>query len=197
MRLPVQYSLMVLLCILREFDMAKKKITSLTDNSKWIAPKIRKKRKPMTDEQKVAASERLAKAREVRAAKNPDYGKGSFHESLRDLPDTHQLHPNKIKKWIKTQKELAATERAQVKQNIKGAIAKLADHDAYVRQMQSYLKHGDWICMFYGEYQEKRIRSRCVKLGYYWYGPNIGKPKRDVGTFYPDLGMTWEEGMTE
>ena len=177
--------------------MVKKKITSLTDNSEWKAPKTRKKRKPMSDEQKVAASERLAKAREVRAAKNPDYGKGNFHESLRDLPEDHQLHPNKVKKWMKTQKELAAVERVSVKKDIKGAIAKLADHEGYVRQMQSYLKHGDWTCMFYGEYQEKKIRSRCVALGYYWYGPDIGKPKRDVGTFYPDLGAVWEQGMVE
>ena len=177
--------------------MVKKKITSLTDNSEWKAPKTRKKRKPMSDEQKVAASERLAKAREVRAAKNPDYGKGNFHESLRNLSVDHQLHPDKVKKWMKTQKELAASERGNVKKDIKGAIAKLADHEGYVRQMQSYLKHGDWTCMFYGEYQEKKIRSRCVALGYYWYGPNKGKPKRDDGTFYPDLGAVWEQGMVE
>ena len=54
--------------------MARKKITATTDNSKWTAPKKRKARKPMTDEQKAAASERLAKAREARAEKNPDYG---------------------------------------------------------------------------------------------------------------------------
>ena len=47
--------------------MARKKITATTDNSEWKAPKKRKPRKPMTDEQKAAASERLAKAREARA----------------------------------------------------------------------------------------------------------------------------------
>ena len=177
--------------------MARKKITSITDNSKWVAPKTKKKRKPMSEEQKAAAVERLAKAREKKASADPSYGKGNVHKSLWDLPIDHQLHPDKIKKWMKTQKELASSERANVKKDIKGAIAKLSDHEGYVRQMQSYLKHGDWICMFYGEYQEKRIRSRCVKLGYYWYGPNIGKRKRDVGTFYPDLGMTWEKDMTE
>jgi len=181
----------------KEVTMAKKKITSLTENSKWIAPKTRKKRKPMTDEQKVASSERLAKAREVRAAKNPDYGKGSFHKSLRELLDVHPLHPDKIKKWIKTQKELATTERAQVKQNIKGSIARLAMHEGYIREMQSYLKHGDWVSIFYGEYQERKIRNHCYALSYHWFGPNIGKPKRDVGTFYPDLGMVWESGMEE
>ena len=177
--------------------MAKKRITSITDNSKWVAPKIKKKRKPMSDEQKAAAVERLAKAREKKAEADPSYGKSGVHESLWDLPKDHQLHPDKIKVWIKTQGELARTERTQVKQNIKGAIAKLASHEGYIRHMKSYLKHGDWIDMFYGEYQEKKIRGRCRALGYYWTGPNKGKAKRDVGTFYPDLGMTWEQGMVE
>jgi hypothetical protein len=177
--------------------MVKKKIVVSTDNSKWAAPKTRKKRKPMSDEQKSAAVERLAKAREKKAAADPSYGKSNIHKSLWDLPTDHQLHPDKVKVWMKTQKELASVERAGVKKDIKGSIARLADHEGYVREMQSYLKHGDWTCMFYGEYQEKKIRSRNVRLGYYWYGPNIGKPKRDIGTFYPDLGMVWEEGMTE
>ena len=63
--------------------------------------------------------------------------------------------------------------------------------------MKSYLKHGDWVDMFYGEYQEKKVRNRCVALGYYWTGPKKGLAKRDVGTFYPDLGMVWEQGMEE
>ena len=53
-----------------------RKIKASTDNSGWVEPKkkIRKKRKPMTEEQKQAAAARLEKAREARAAKNPDYG---------------------------------------------------------------------------------------------------------------------------
>ena len=68
--------------------MAKKKVTVRTDNSEWKAPKKRRKpRKPMTEEQRVAAAERLAKAREARAAKNPDYGQSGIHPTLRNLPD--------------------------------------------------------------------------------------------------------------
>ena len=51
-----------------------RKIKSKTDNKGWTDPskkKVRKKRKPMTDEQKASAAERLEKARAVRAAKNP------------------------------------------------------------------------------------------------------------------------------
>ena len=62
----------------------KKKITVETDNSTWKAPKTRKKRKPMTEEQRVAAAERLAKVRERKAAEDPSYGKSGVHESLCD-----------------------------------------------------------------------------------------------------------------
>ena len=53
--------------------MPRKKVTVRTDNSEWKAPKRRKPRKPMTEDQREAASKRLEKARAVRAAKNPDY----------------------------------------------------------------------------------------------------------------------------
>ena len=52
----------------------KKKITVETDNSNWQAPKKRKPRKPMSEEQRVAAAARLEKVREKRKEKNPDYG---------------------------------------------------------------------------------------------------------------------------
>ena len=42
--------------------MTKKKIIARTINDGWVAPKTKKKRKPMTEEQKVAAAERLEKA---------------------------------------------------------------------------------------------------------------------------------------
>ena len=165
--------------------------------NKITASKTRKKRKPMTAEQKVAASERLEKARAARAAKNPDYGKSSIHESLRDLSAEHPLHPNKVKVWIKTQSELASIERAQVKQKTKGALAKQLIHEGYVRNLKTYLRTGDYIDIFYGEHQEKKIRSRCYALSYHWEGPNKGKPQRSVGTFYPDLCMVWASGMSE
>ena len=175
--------------------MAKKRITSITDNSKWVAPKTKKKRKPMTEEQKKAASERLAKARATKLAKNPDYGNAGVHNSVRELIPEHTLHPEKVKNWIKTQKDLAKVQRISVRQNIKGAAAKLAIHEGYVRNMQNYLRTGDWVDDFYGEYQQSKVKRRCVALAYYWYGPKKGQPKRTVGVLYPDLGYVWTEEM--
>lgn len=171
--------------------MPRKKVTVKTDNSGWTAPKKRKPRKPMTEKQRAAAAKRLEKAREARAAKNPDYGKSSIHESLRNLPDEHGLSPAKVKKWIKTQKELAKASRQSVRQKAKGAEAQLKVHEGYISSMQSYLRTGDWVDSFYGEYQEHKIRNRCIALAY----DKNGNPKRNVGTFYPDMGEVYTQEM--
>ena len=169
----------------------RRKIVAETDNSNWQAPKKRKPRKPMSDEQKAAAAARLEKARAARAEKNPDYGKSGIHESLHDLPDEHYISPKKVKQWIKTQKDLMSSERAAVRQNVKGALSRLADHEGYIRHMQRYLRDGDWIDNFYGEHQEKKMGWRCVAMAYY----DDGTPKRDVGTYYPDMGCTYTQEM--
>ena len=170
-----------------------RKIRAKTDNSGWVDPtkKKRKKRKPMTEKQRQAAAERLEKAREVRAAKNPDYGKSGLHESIRDLLDDHPISPKKVKKWVKTQKELASMERKNEKGGIKGATDRKLSHEAYVRNMQRYLRDGDWVDYFYGEHQEYIIRSRCVSLAY----DKDGNPKRNVDTYYPDILCVYTKEM--
>ena len=175
----------------------RNKITVSTDNSGWKAPKKRKPRKPMSDEQKAAASERLAKAREARAEKNPDYGMSGLADNLHNLPDEYPLSPKKVRQWIKTQKELLRSEKQAMKQNIKGSIAQAASHEGYIRSMQKYLRDGDWVDVFYGEHQEKKIGRRCVAQAYYWYGPKKGQPKYDVGVFYPLLGGVYTQEMLD
>ena len=172
-----------------------RKIKASTDNSGWVETKkkIRKRRKPMTEEQKQAAAARLEKAREARAAKNPDYGQSGIHASLRDLPDDHPAHPKKVKLWIKTQKELAASERKSAKQGVRGAYSKQCIHEAYVRNLVKYLRDGDYVDMFYGEYMEHNIKRKCVAMAY----ESDGTPKRDVGVWYPDIGTYTQEMYNE
>ena len=145
----------------------------------------------MSDEQRAAAAARLEKARAARAEKNPDYGKSGVHESLQNLPDDYQLSPKTVKQWIKTQKDLMSSERSAVRQNVKGALARLASHEGYIRNMQRYLRDGDWIDNFYGEHQEKKMGWRCTALAYY----DDGTPKRDIGTYYPDMGCIYTQEM--
>ena len=171
----------------------RRKIVAETDNSNWQAPKKRKPRKPMSAEQKAAAAARLEKARAARAEKNPDYGLSGIHESLHNLPDEHYISPKKVKQWIKTQKDLMSSERGAVRQNVKGALARLANHEGYVRNMQRYLRDGDWIDNFYGEHQEHKIGWKCVAMAY----NKDGTPKRNVGTRYSDIGVYSQEMYNE
>ena len=172
-----------------------RKVKASTDNSGWVEPKkkVRKRRKPMTEEQSRAASERLEKARAARAAKNPDYGQSGIHPTLRDLQDDHPAHPKKVRQWIKTQKELAASERKSVKQGVKGAYSKQCIHEAYVRTLVKYLRDGDYVDMFYGEYMEHNIKRKCVAMAY----ESDGTPKRDVGGWYCDIGTYTQEMYNE
>ena len=123
--------------------------------------KFKKPRKPMSVEQRIAATERLAKAREKRLRENPPQYKNIAKE-VNNLPDDHILCLKNIRKWIKTQKELLTVERKAVRDNIKGAISRAASIEGYIRNCEYYLKHGDWCDDFYGEYQEKRVRWKKV-----------------------------------
>ena len=84
-----------------------------------------------------------------------------------------------------------SSERAAVRQNVKGALARLANHEGYIRNLQRYLRDGDWTDNFFGEHQEKKMGWRCVAMAYY----DDGTPKRDVGTYYPDMGCIYTQEM--
>ena len=130
-----------------------------TVNDGWKQPK---KRKPMTPEQRIAAAERLEKARAAKApAKNQ-----TIHPAVLSLPDEHYLSAKKVKSWIKSNKEMLSELRGEVRRDVKGAKAKYWSLDGYVRHMQYYLKHGSWIDNQYGEFQEKSIKWKTIA------GPN-------------------------
>ncbi len=148
--------------------------------------KIRKKRKPMTPEQKAAAVERLAKARAARQAANPSQPKNVCAKVL-ELDDEHFLSYNKVKGWIKSNQELLKEARASLRQNIKGAEAEVKNYEAYVRNMNKYLRDGDWVDNFYGEHMNNTIKWRCIHPAY----DDDGNIKRQHGVFYMDLGYRW------
>ena len=132
-----------------------KKIVARTQNDGW---KPKKKRKPMTEEQRKAAAERLAIARSKKAPSENT----SIHPTVLALPDDHHLSAKKVKEWIKSNREMMSSYRAQMRKEVKGARAMYHDLEGYVRFMNHYLKHGDWISDVYGEHQEKRIKWRTI-----------------------------------
>ena len=154
--------------------------------------KTRKRRKPMSAEQKSAAAERLALAREKRLKENPPEYK-SIHPSVLEKGDDHAWSHKKVKEWIKTQKGLLSAEKANKRANVKGAIAKVAAIEGYIRNLETYLRTGTYTDMFWGEYQQNKVRNVCLVMAYH---PD-GTPKRNVGTWYPDIGCEWTREMEE
>ena len=156
----------------------------------YVRKKIRKPRKPMSPEQKAAAVERLAKAREKRLLENPPTYK-NIAQSVLDLPDDDPLHMSKVKVWIKNQRDIASVERKNHRAAVKGALAKQLRAEGYARSMQRYLESGEWGDMFWGEEGQNKMGSVCLTPA---YGAD-GNIKRTQGTFYQDLGYVW--GVSE
>lgn len=154
--------------------------------------KPRKRRKPMTPEQKAAAAERLAAAREKRAKTNPPKYT-NIHPSVVAKPEEDAMSMKNVQKWIKTQKELLSIARSDVRRKIKGAEARVASHEGYIRNLQRYLRDGDYCDDFYGEHQQNKVKWRVVTMAYY---PD-GTPKRNVGYWYPDIQCTWTKEMED
>ena len=113
----------------------------------------KKKRKPMTAEQRVAAGKRLALAR---AKKKPAQYK-SVHPKVRALDDDNDFSIVSIKRYIKATTEKISNLKKAVRLNEKGAIAKLASAQAYKRHCEQYLKDGIWSLDFIGENEELRV----------------------------------------
>jgi len=149
-------------------------------------PKPRKKRKPMTVEQKKAAGERLAKAREKRLIDNPPQYK-SIHPSVVERGEEDPLNMKNIQDWIKTQKGLLSAAKRSLRDKGKGAESKVAMYEAYIRNLQRFLKYGVYVDTYYGEFQQNKVKYACLAMSY----DADGTPKRTQGVFYPDLGYEW------
>jgi len=148
----------------------------------------KKRRKPMSPQQRAEAAERLAKARAKRQAINPPQYK-NIHENVLKLNDDHHLSHMKVKAWIKHNKELLSEERKAVRQNVKGAEAKAKSTEGYIRNLEKYLRDGDYVDNCYGQDQQNKIRWKCVAMAY----DKDGEPIRTKGVFYTDLGYRWGE----
>ena len=151
---------------------------------KPVIKKRRKPRAPLTEEQKAERRERLAKARANK--KPPKYV--SIAPSVRELPDEHPLSLKKVRQWIGVNKVERARQR-KLGRTDKKAFSEYNKLDTYVQNLESYLRSGVYLDLFYGENQEFRMRYRCVVMAYH----DDGTPKRSVGVFYPDIGEYTQE----
>lgn len=145
-----------------------------------MVKKYRKKR-TLTPEQKKAAAERLAAAREKRLVKNGGVEK-SIHPSLRNLPEDDPFHPTTVKEWIKYNKEKLGALKHRIKTKEPRALADYEQCRAYILSMESYIKTGVWTDMFYGPDQNFLITWKCSHAAY----DKNGIVKRSPNTLYDE-----------
>ena len=150
--------------------------------------KIKKKR-VMTEEQKAAASERLAKAR---AKKGPSQNK-LIDESVRNLPDDNPLSLVNVRSWIKENRELMSAIRHQKDSKDSKERAQYHKVETYVSNLESYLRTGVYLDFFYGAQMQSKISMRVVVMA---YEPD-GTPKRSINWWYPDVGLYTQEMANE
>lgn len=154
-----------------------------------IAPrkKIRKTRN-LTPEQKAAASERLAKARAARKTDGVSTNQ-LYAEEVRNLPTEHFLSLDKVKGWIKHNKDLLSSIRSFKDSKEASQRDQYTRVEVYLANLENYLRTGVYSDLFYGEEAQNKIKYRCLVMAYY---PD-GTPKRTPGTVYPDIGLYTEE----
>ena len=146
-------------------------------------------RKQLSEERKQELRDQLIKARSKK--KTAEYK--NIHSSVLEKPDDAPLSLKSIKKWIKHNKEKAsayltnsrrrgATPKQSITDKINSENAK-----AYIRNMEHYLKSGDWVSNFMGADEEMKTQWKCVTMA---YKPD-GTPKRTKGVYYPDINAVW------
>ena len=119
------------------------------------------KRRRMSAEARKAAGERLAKAREERAKKNPPK-LSHIHPDVLAKGDDHPLCYKNVKAWLVYNKALIPGLKKNVRKNVRGSLARLSEVECYIVNLQAYLRTGVYLDLFYGADQEKLIHYRTV-----------------------------------
>ena len=154
-----------------------------------------KKKRELSEEAREKMRARLAA---MRAKKKPaDYK--NIAESVLALPDDDKYSFKNVKTWIKHSKDLVlecnkiARSRVSSSQEAQKA-SNVADHKkVYIRELEYYLKSGDFISYFSGQDEATKVIPRCVAMAFY----SDGTPKRSQGVFYPDINAGWTRDMDE
>lgn len=143
------------------------------------------KRKPMSEEQRAAAVERLAKAREARGHD----GSKSVHPLLLEVDEDSPIHWKKVKEWIKeVSDELRAKKNLRLSKESKER-QEYQTLEVYLANLKRYLESSIWLDSRYGRHREGKVQTLVTTMAYY----SNGRPKRTIGWFYTDIGEYTQE----
>ena len=115
--------------------------------------KARKKRKPMTEEQRAAAVERLAKARAARGIT----GTKNVHPDVLSLPEDHPLAYKKVKEWLDYNAEYLKSIKTQKDSKERDERREFQVVENYVKNLRIYIKDNVWCDHKYGKKMENKM----------------------------------------
>lgn len=161
---------------------SKKAIRNSLDPTVIKSKKVKRKRKPMTEEQRKAAAERLAVARAKRQVTHT-----SVHPDVQALPEDHNLSMVNAKLYLKEAKEKLASIRSQKDAKESSSRMEYQVTENYIKNLQIYLRDGVYLDHRYGEKREGAVSPKCVTYAY----DKDGNIKRSHGVYYPDIDKVW------
>jgi len=107
----------------------------------------------MTEEQKAAAIERLAKARAARGIT----GTKNVHPDVLALPDDHPLAYAKVKEWLKYNQDLLKSIKHQKDSKESAQRMEYQIVENYVKNLKIYIKDNVWCDHRYGQKMENKM----------------------------------------
>lgn len=131
-------------------------------------------------------TDKLAKARAARFAKNPPKY-SQYCKEVVSLPDDHDFSLKNVRAWIKEARAHKAAEHRSHVAGTKGALARRETWNAYISQLESYLRTGAYCSLFAGGDMNKKVSKVCIAMAYH----SNGKPKREFGVYYKDYMQVW------
>jgi hypothetical protein len=91
--------------------------------------------------------------------------KSQIKKELYDLPKDATFQVDTVLKWIKHNQEVSRSLNREVRMNVSGAIAHRSMRDGYIKDMRYYLRHGDWISIFYGKDMQNKTKTKVIAYG--------------------------------
>ena len=131
----------------------EKQMQKIRDELGITPPKPRKKRKPMTEEQRAAAIERLEKARLARGIT----GTKNVHPDVLALPEDHPLAYAKVKEWLKYNQDLLKSIKNQKSSTDSKQRMEYQVTENYVKNLKVYIRDNVWLDHRYGERMENKM----------------------------------------
>ena len=114
-----------------------------------------KKKRKMTEEQRAAAVERLAKAREKRmAGKKP----ANVNEDVLNLPDGHQLRHENVKEWIAYNKDHLKSIKLYKNSKDAKERAEYINTQTYIKNLETWLRTGVYLDHRWGKTGNQTMR---------------------------------------